>query len=253
MTEEIISVAYTNPGLVREKNEDSVLFSGKILTGILNEAVCEFVEVIPEIFAVADGIGGNVAGGLASRIVLEKLSEGDVPDSRTTLVTKIFDIRNYLNSLAEKDLSLKGFGTTLAGIIILNNTLICFNTGDSRVYQINHEKCTQITHDHSLVQELCDSNLLKPEQIVTHPYKHIITSSISGDLTGRQPLVFLKEAEKKDRYLICTDGVWESVDNTLLKELVGIPDLRQAASSLVLNCFNAGATDNISFIILSFE
>lgn len=256
MTGVILSASVTHRGLLREGNEDSILVGGMVYQGPAIVPSLTREKHVPLLFAVADGIGGSAAGEVASRTVLTSLSrDPSIPVDPAALTGAVGRAKEELDQIAKADRSLTGLGTTVAGLIIAPGCAISFNCGDSRVYRITPERCERLSHDHSLVQELCDCGVISNEQVNTHPYRHIITSSVSGDLTGREPLVHTNTITLRpfDRFLLCTDGVWEITRERQIIEFVTIPDLAQAAASLLTHCLNAGAPDNVSFIIVAVE
>lgn len=207
---------------------------------------------LPVLFAVADGIGGAAHGEIASRSVLEFCSRSPPPDSNETIAAMIAGAKGVLDGFVRTDPSYAGFGTTVAGLVLFPDHACIFNCGDSRVYRIHEGRIDRLSHDHSLVQELCDSGTITEEQVYTHPYRNIITASVSGDLYRSAPpvQVTLMPRSGTERFLLCTDGVWEVVRDDALRTLGSLKDPRLAVHAILDACLAGGGPDNISLILV---
>jgi PPM family protein phosphatase len=243
----------THRGYLRSGNEDSILVPGKVISlGGMDKAGLLEVPVLPALFMVADGIGGAVHGEIASRMVLEFCLQAPTPGSAEEITTMIAGAKEVLDGVVRADSSYAGFGTTVAGVVLFSDHALIFNCGDSRVYLIDEGKASRLSHDHSLVQELCDSGSITSEQVYTHPCRNIITASVSGDLFRPVPSVHVTwvDHSKSGRLLVCTDGVWEVIKDDLILTLGLTPDLQTAADALLKACLAGGGPDNISLILI---
>lgn len=244
----------THTGYFRKGNEDSILVAGVVTSGIsMDQAETKEIPALPVLFCVADGIGGGPGGEIASRSVLEFFAAFPAPRSQPEVLTLVSGAKKMLDNAVESSPSLTGLGTTIAGLVILSDTVIVINCGDSRVYQIGHESIIRLSHDHSVVQELCDQGVITYDQMYTHPSRNIITASVIGDPGRPDPRVQVRILPRiaGDRYLLCTDGVWEVLrDETLFSLCLG-SDLKDIADRILTACLAGGGPDNISLILLS--
>lgn len=243
----------TDRGYLRPGNEDSILVQGKVINTV-SMGQAELVEIpdLPALFMVADGIGGAVHGEVASRTVLEYCSRVQVPATPAAVTAMIHGAKETLDRIVRADPSYTGFGTTVAGVVLFSDHALIFNCGDSRVYLIDKGKAERLSHDHSLVQELCDSGVITSEQMYTHQYRNIITASVSGDPSRPAPTVLVNQVpwSGTGRLLICTDGVWEVVRDETIFTLAMGGDLQSATDALLKACLAGGGPDNISLVLL---
>lgn len=243
----------THRGYLRSGNEDSILVAGRVVCTISMEQACLMdIPTLPALFGVADGIGGAAHGEVASRTVLEFCSRYPVPYSSEDIIAMITGAKEVLDGIVRADPSYAGFGTTLAGLVLFPDHALIFNCGDSRVYKIHEGRVYRLSHDHSLVQELCDNGSITAEQMYTHPYRNIITASVSGDLLRPVPPVLISKVPRSgtERFLLCTDGVWEVIRDDVILSLGSIEDLHLAANSMLDACLAGGGPDNISLVLI---
>jgi PPM family protein phosphatase len=248
----------TDTGVVRRHNEDSILALELAITGN-----AETLAV--GLFAVADGVGGNQGGEIASNTALRALAAGVVKTLGATaaktknngpvhkdvmkILTKSAQTAN--REVLKKAAALKNdMGTTLAGVLVTGNTAEVINAGDSRVYLHNRQGLEQITKDHSLVASLVEAGEITPEEIYTHPRRNIITRCL-----GTQPEIetdqFTREIHEGEALVICSDGLWEMVRDQEIAEIIGVAENVQSACDKLVGAANRnGGTDNISVIIV---
>lgn len=138
---------FTNTGQYRRRNEDSLLVGGQVLAGLsMATPQSFFFDSVPVLLAVADGIGGSIAGDVASREVMQQLAIPPCPDGKHALYERISSLKTFLDHLVRKNPGLFGMGTTLAGVLCKSDELIIFSCGDSRVYLALPERNTA-AHD----------------------------------------------------------------------------------------------------------
>ncbi len=249
----VLASYLTHRGYLRSGNEDSILVAGRVVTGIsMERSDVLSLSRLPALFCVADGIGGAAFGEVASREVLEYFAKQSVPVDEEGIIALVAGAKEVLDSIVLTTPSSAGLGTTIAGIVLLENGVIVFNSGDSRVYLIETGKIERLSHDHSLVQELCDSRVITDEQVYTHPYRNIITASISGDPRRPFPAVRVIHLPRTrdEQFLLCTDGVWEVLRDEMLLTLSSYLDIRHAADAILSDCLAGGGPDNISLILI---
>lgn len=255
MKAQIGSAFLTNRGYMRPENEDSILIAGTVLSGISMESgEVRQLTSLPALFCVADGIGGAAYGEIASMTVLSIFADYvPIPQNKDDIVRMIHKARKVLDGMARENQIYFGFGTTIAGLVLMDRQAIAFNCGDSRIYLINEKRIERLSHDHSLVQELHDRGEITDEQRYIHPLRNIITSSISGDLNRPEPGIYMNSIPLtgSERFLLCTDGVWEVLKDPELYSLCNGRSLQHTVNGILSACLARGGPDNISLILLS--
>lgn len=235
-------ISITDIGLRRRCNEDFVYASD------------EPVGKLPNLFIVADGMGGHNAGDFASSYSVNAFIDNVKKSTRDLPINIIYDAVKATNtSLKEKALDkieLKGMGTTLVVATIYDYHMYVANVGDSRLYIIDDD-IRQVTRDHSLVEEMVEKGKISRQEAYTHPNKNIITRAV-GINTNVTPDIFEVNLKKNDLVLMCSDGLTNMLDDSKIKNIVvsNIDRLDLAAQSLVDQANEHGGKDNISIIIV---
>lgn len=236
------SFSITDIGVKRKMNQDFVF--------------CEQNQVgsLPNLYIVADGMGGHKAGDFASRFSVEKVVEY-IQSSKLISPIRLFEeaIKNantLLLNEAKKNPNLEGMGTTLVVATIIDDILYVGNIGDSRLYVI-HDDIKQITRDHSLVEEMVKNGELDKSEARFHPNKNIITRAIgaSGDAI---PDFFEVSLKKEDIILMCSDGLSNMIDDTEIFEIVTSKKdkIKSAVRDLIEKANEYGGKDNITVIVV---
>ena len=224
-------------GLQREGNEDSGFVSQKIL-------------------AVADGMGGYVGGEIASKTVIQKLAdvtpvlvnpEIDNESREDILRSSILDMDAAIASIGAERPELIGMGTTLTSIALFNNHILLLHIGDSRAYRIRGKKIEQISHDHTVVQELVDQGRLTLDEVAEHPQRSFLTQALMGK-ENLNPVLIAYPVLPGDKYLLCSDGLTAVVDEGKIVSALQ-SDLQSAVNSLVDLTYKNGAPDNVTVIV----
>jgi PPM family protein phosphatase len=232
----------TSVGRVRDHNEDALLDEGLV-------------------FAVADGMGGHAAGEVASRIAVEALGHlVDHPPSRADDVAAVLrEANDGILRSQEHDPGQRGMGTTVTGLTVLDpgsgdgEQWLVFNIGDSRVYRVAGDRIDQLTRDHSEVRELLDAGLIDEEEAARHPMRNIITRSL-GSGHAPEPDVWVRPPEPGERYLVCSDGLSNELDDAeILRVVLEHPEPQAAADELVAAAVRAGGRDNVSVVVVLVE
>ncbi len=233
----------TDTGKSREENQDYVL--------------CEESAVgsLPNLFLVADGMGGHRSGDYASRFCVETIrqivEESHLPSAVMVLQEAIKIANTRLREQAEKDVRRKGMGTTMVAATLLGKSLYVANVGDSRLYLYSEGRLRQITEDHSLVEAMVRNGELGRVEAKYHPNKNIITRALGG-----HPEVIADFFEvtvgEDDRILMCTDGLSNMVEDEEMEELLRDyqDDPELAARELVQRANDNGGRDNITVIMI---
>ena len=230
----------TDIGVVRTMNQDYLFYS------------TEPVGVLPNLFIVADGMGGHKAGDYASRLAVENFVKY-VREAKTDVPIRIVDDAvRYVNRLVLKEASenedYAGMGTTFVAAFIKDDILFVANIGDSRLYLIDDE-LTQVTEDHSFVGAMLRAGEITKEEAAHHPDKNIITRAIGA---AKEPKVdfFEVDLEKGDRILLCSDGLTNMVSDEVIQDIFASCYLGDIADELIEEAKKNGGTDNISVIVI---
>lgn len=232
----------TDRGLLRNSNQDCVF--------------CEENQIgrFPNLFLVADGMGGHQAGDLASRICVNEVSAQIATTETRTPVSAFEEAVAAANTKvfqrSQENVAFAGMGTTLVGAMVDGDTAYIINIGDSRLYVL-HDKLRQITVDHSLVEEMVQSGEIEKEEMRMHPNKNIITRALGTD-TSVRPDCFEVKVEEGDVILLCSDGLTNMLEDAAIEEILReyIEDMKLAGESLVKQANEAGGKDNISVILV---
>jgi PPM family protein phosphatase len=230
--------ASSDRGRMREGNEDSFLASGTLA-------------------AVADGMGGHLAGEVASAAATDELRSlqdgagwGGERSPGEALKLAVMEANRRIREMAAGDKSLEGMGTTITAVLSDGDVIHLAHVGDSRAYLLRKGELSQLTEDHTLVQELVKQGKLRPEDAKRHPQGSIITRALGVD-----PEVQVDTATFKiisgDRLLLCTDGLTGVVDQTTIRNvLLRVRDPQQASEKLVALANEQGGPDNITVVVL---
>ena len=230
---------FTHRGFVRENNEDALLIGSLVLQQeLMEELECIRLEDGSYVFAVADGLGGHRGGEVASRMVLEVLAELK-PKDEGSLLRALKEARDKLEKFAREYPAYLGLGTAVAGMVTLEEKAIVFNVGDCRVYKIEEGKAQRLTQDHTEAEELIRAGLLTPQRAKHDPRRNFLTSAIIGSPEFRDFEVFMKRIDFKGDYLVCSDGLWEALED---EELALPPD------RLVELSLSKGGSDNVTLL-----
>lgn len=229
----------TDIGMVREVNQDYVFVSDLP------------VGKLPNLFIVADGMGGHKAGEFASRftveVVKDELAKSTEEGPEAMIRQAITSANQRLLETAKQDSKLEGMGTTLVVATVIERTLYFANVGDSRLYLLNND-IKQVSKDHSLVQEMVRLGGIKQEDAKNHPDKNIITRAI-GAKEQVEVDFYEYRLKKGDIVLMCTDGLSNMVEDTEILHIVkGSRDIVEAVEGLINKANENGGKDNIGIV-----
>lgn len=245
---------FTNKGGVRTNNEDSLLVQNILISDTsMEDPVTLETRSDCSIFCVADGIGGEQKGEVASRMVLQGLLAGhSAIISEKTLLEALYLAKNSLEQYVSENPEAYNLGSTLSGVLIRDTGAIVFNVGDCRVYRINGRYFEQITRDHSVVQTLYEEGIITEDEMRHHPRRNVITSSISGDGRPDSILAFSHETHlrEEDTFFICSDGIWGCFSHDELELIYQRYNGFDFCEKLLSASLARRATDNISAILL---
>ncbi len=240
----------TDVGRKRKQNEDSLL---------INEDL--------NLYIIADGMGGHSGGEFASRMAVQTIEEtirSLTSDPEATVISgvnteeaQMGDRINYAIQMASKkiydralyDSSLKGMGTTTVAALFENGKAYIANVGDSRAYMFREKEMIQITSDHSLVNEQVKAGLISQKDAKGHKLRNVITRSV-----GYQEEVEIDvrtfDVQLGDKFLLCTDGLSNMVDDAEIKKTVISYPLKEACRKLIDLANEKGGEDNITVLMM---
>ena len=241
----IKTASRSDVGKKRQLNQD-VVYSSELPVGNL-----------PNLFIIADGMGGHKAGDYASRYAvdtIEKETLESLEENPEIILQKAISKANKdIRELSHQNPDMEGMGTTIVAATIYGKYMKVANVGDSRLYIINGKKIKQITRDHSLVEEMVRIGELDRISARNHPNKNIITRAVgvTASVVADFFYVVLKEG---DVILMCSDGLSNMLEDAEIRMIACAQrDIIEKAEALVRAANNNGGKDNISLIIIEPE
>ncbi len=236
----LIATGDSHVGQVREGNEDALLIRDSV-------------------YAVADGMGGHLAGEVASATALEPVEHldgkvfQDASDAVTALRDAVVAANERVSKLARDNPNYRGMGTTLTAALVEGRRLHVAHVGDSRAYLLRDGQFSQLTDDHTLVQHLIDEGEITREEAAHHPQRSVVTRAIgvSDDVDVDSMSLDL---QGHDQLLLCSDGLTGVVEDDVIAEtLLEHTDPDEAVASLIERANQAGGPDNITVLLLRYE
>jgi len=266
--------ATSHIGRVRKGNEDNylMLHISDVKAWTSSQEPNEFIiesqrfEIDDNgvILAVSDGMGGALAGEVASKMAVDTVSQkllDDDPektiapeDSDISLIGKLYDATVYANYLIHQqgrtDPQFQGMGATFTGVSITPEAVDLIQVGDSRAYLVRNGKIYQVTKDQSLVQQLIDAQQISPEEAETHTLKNVILQAL-GAQSEIYPVSARMMPRREDILLLCSDGLSNKVTGASMQRIVleNKDRLEMACAELVKEANERGGEDNITVII----
>jgi PPM family protein phosphatase len=238
----LLHAARTDVGMIRSGNEDNFTVDASPTRGI---------------FIVADGMGGHAAGEVASEmavhIVQRELSpvrDLDGEDVVQMVATALKRANRAIHDRTLTETDKQGMGTTVSALLLAGSRYLIGQVGDSRVYLFRDGTLTQLTKDHSYVQEQVDAGFLTPEQARYHPYSNVITRCV-GASDSVEPDTYHGEVKTGDVYLVASDGLTGMVDDRRLQQLLfsrATPG--RVVDALISEANGRGGLDNITAIVV---
>jgi protein phosphatase len=234
-------------GNYRENNEDSI-------------DVKQFPEMT--VCVVADGMGGQAAGEIASKQAVEIVPRelrkefgtgSDQDESKRVIRRAIVQANMVIIEMAQLDRDLTNMGTTVVACVWRkgSNLLYFTSVGDSRAYQIRKDKIDQLTIDHSIAQALVEAKTISAAEARTHRYRNVLWKYLGSKEVGEGPDVKVVTLQVGDRFLLCTDGLSGVVsDEQLFEYIKGQEDMQDCADGLGQLALDAGSRDNVSCVVI---
>lgn len=225
-------------GLARSGNEDSALTCSSLL-------------------AVADGMGGHAGGEVASQIAIKALAtlipvltapDIDTDSIEDLLLNSLHTIDGEISRIASDEIELRGMGTTLTALLIRDGRVALLHVGDSRCYRLRGNTFEQLTHDHTVLQELLDSGAISISEAHDHPQRSMLTQVLMGE-GSVAPVLMVYEVNSKDRFLLCSDGLSSVLTEKEIKSLLKKTNRDEAVEALIEATYVNGAPDNVTVVI----
>lgn len=232
----------TDTGRTRNANQDFVFCE--------ENAVGSF----PNLFIVADGMGGHNAGDTASRMCVEEVVSQIEKSTKVTPIGMLEEAVAVANETVYQasleDPALYGMGTTIVAAAVLGDTAYIINVGDSRLY-VMKDSLKQVTVDHSLVEEMVQSGKLQKNEMRTHPNKNIITRAL-GTSNAVKADCFEIEVAEGNVLLLCSDGLSNMLEDERIETIIKAneEDMKAAGEHLIREANEAGGKDNISVVLV---
>jgi len=214
------------------------------------------------LFAVADGMGGHTGGALASRLACDQVNdafvsepdenEEDVPDGvGRHLVESVIRADRFIRWHGRRYGTSPDMGTTLSCLQIAGGYGVIAHVGDSRIYRLRNGRLSRLTVDHTFVQDMIFEGELTASQALHHPLRHVLTRVVGTPEPLEMADSRIDKVKTGDRFLLCTDGLTDVLDESLvLEELEGSPSAALMASGLVDRSLRCGARDNVTAVVV---
>jgi serine/threonine protein phosphatase PrpC len=236
-------------GCVRELNEDSGTY--------IQPDDPQLLRSKGVLIVVADGMGGHSAGEVASGLAVDVVTRAyyeDGGDPRSALEKAFHEANTAIHKAAENDASKNGMGTTCTALVLQNGTAISAHVGDSRLYLVREGAIYLMTEDHSAVMEMVKAGLITLEQARHHPEKNVILRAMGSHAevevtTWQEPF----PVRAGDRFLLCSDGLYDLVEDEEIKGIVMLSAPQTACESLIALAKERGGHDNITVGIVSLK
>jgi PPM family protein phosphatase len=244
----------TNIGRKRDHNEDSISLPDSERLAI-----------------VADGMGGHASGEVASRLAVDMITDHFLETGRQQTLTWPYkvdrDLRTHVNRMvtgimlanleiwerAQREPRYKGMGTTCVAVYFLDDSLIIGHVGDSRCYRARNTELTQLTEDHSLINDYIRMKRVTPEEAENWPHKNVIVRAL-GMKESVQVDIMTEKPHIGDTYLLCSDGLTGMISDDQMQHILMVErDLDRAVDRLITAANEEGGVDNISVVLARVE
>ncbi|NLD10468.1 MAG: serine/threonine-protein phosphatase [Clostridiales bacterium] len=251
------SAVVCGPGHLRDENQDNFY-----LNGIYRRSPCakeisraDECSIDSALYAVADGMGGEKHGDLASLQAVQSMSEITQTANSQNLIQYLVEKNNELCNLMNNYSGVR-IGSTFVGLHIHDSLATLINIGDSRAYLFRDGLLSQLSRDHTVVQQMVDMQIISPEESRFHHHKHKLTQhlGIFPEEMIIEPFVVEVDIHATDLFLLCSDGLTDMLDNTAIQRILskhGSPE--KLAEELFQKAMKSGGKDNITVLLVSIE
>ncbi len=238
----------TDLGRVRENNEDKYEYY-----------VSEDDSTIASkglVFLVCDGMGGHAAGQIASELATKTFIDVYLhhpsDDPAVAMQSAVTAANRFVVDVGRSVPARRGMGTTLSGLILIQDKAYTCQVGDSRIYRLRNGEMLMLTHDHTWVDEAMRSGLITATEAETHPYKHVLTRAIGteGDVIGD---IESADLQPGDLFLLCSDGLLNHVDDDTIADQLRTYAPAEACWRLVARALSGGGSDNCTVMVVRVD
>jgi PPM family protein phosphatase len=246
---DVIAAVRSDVGCQRERNEDSAVF--------IRPADAELLSAKGVLAVVADGLGGHSAGEVASRIAVEVIRQRyfeNLGSWQTALVAAVQDANAAVLERSRASDALRDMGTTCTALAVRDGTAWCAHVGDSRLYLVRDKQIYTMTENHSAVMDKVRLGVLTLEEARRHEERNVILRSLGShaDLridTWKEPF----PVRSGDRFVLCSDGLYDLVEDSEIRTLVSEAEPCEAAHQLIALARDRTAPDNVTVAILAVQ
>lgn len=239
--------AKTDMGRVRENNEDKFEFYLTENSSLLASRGL--------IFVMCDGMGGHAAGQIASELASKTFIEvylgHPASDVTAAMRSAVLAANRFVYDVSRTVPDRQGMGTTLSAMAVIQDRGLIGHVGDSRIYRKRGSEISQLTLDHTWVEEVVSKRLMTREEAEVHPYRHVVTRAI-GTNPDVEVDVFEVDLQEGDIYLLCSDGLTNHVADDQIGELLALSPA-EAAFKLVGHALVGGGSDNCSVLLVRID
>ncbi len=236
----IKSWALTDPGSVRKYNEDNMLSRPEL-----------------GLWVVADGAGGHDSGEVASGMIVDELARLPADLSAEALIAQVSSTLSQVHHALRAKALTRGsdvmIASTFIALLVTGKNFTCLWAGDSRAYLLRNGTLSQLTRDHSLVQELVDLGKLAAADAESHPHANIITRAVGSDSETLELDRVNGAAKPGDRFLLCSDGLSKTLTQTEISHLLGTADGETAPKNLIAAALGHKVRDNITALVVEIQ
>lgn len=268
----VTSHGSSDPGRERGSNEDGFVIAELARTLLVHrtnipQPASRTSSHRVQVFLVADGVGGNRAGEVASALSVASVEEFLLNTFQRLTMLRPGEEQSVLGdlqaALSQADARItreakhhpewRGMGTTLTMALAVNRRLLVAHAGDSRCYLFSHGSLQQVTQDHTLTAEMERSGLLTRQELTGHPWRHVVSNLLGGNEPGVRVELHSLELHPDDVILLCSDGLTEMVAEGAIADILRAdPDPQRACERLVAEANRLGGRDNVTVIVAHF-
>lgn len=240
------SYLMTDKGLARHTNQDDVLAVVK--------------ENGDALYVLCDGMGGHSGGALACKKCINvfkkefnKSKYTNSEEAKLWLYKMILKANKEIIALGDKDPGLRGMGTTVVSVIVSKNFKVFASVGDSRLYAYNKKSLTQLSEDQTFAAALYKAGYINKKEAKNHPRRNMLLCAV-GSVPNNALDVQIKDIEGNDNYLLCSDGLYNMVEDNRIKSILNEDiTIKEKVDKLIEEANDNGGFDNVSVILLEVE
>ena len=227
---------------------------GKVRT--INEDAC---LDLPELglWLVADGMGGHMAGDVASHLIVDSCQQISEPSDLDSFIAdiqyRLFDVNRNLREMSSQQFNNATIGSTVAALLAFDKQCACVWVGDSRIYRLRNNQLVQLTRDHSMVEEYIEEGFSNREQVINSNMANVLTRAI-GAQQELEIDVKIEEMQDGDCFLLCSDGLYKELTEQEIREIMNVnSDCASISNTLLNQALNRDAKDNITVAVVEIS